>query len=30
MSNLKDLLPFGRQQDFELWVEGLREAGLPD
>ncbi len=30
LSNLKDLLPFGRQQDFDLWAEGLRRAGLPE
>jgi hypothetical protein len=30
MSNLKDLLPFERQQDFDLWAEGLRRAGLPE
>jgi len=30
VSNLKDLLRFERQKDFDLWIEGLREAGLPE
>ena len=30
ISNLRDSLPFGRQEDFDRWVEGLRKAGLPE
>ena len=30
LSNLKELLPFERPQDFDLWAEGLRRAGLPE
>jgi adenylate cyclase len=30
ISNLKDFLPFGRQEDFDRWAEGLRKAGLPE
>jgi TolB-like protein len=30
MSNLRDVLPFKRPQDFDLWAEGLRKAGLPE
>ena len=30
LSNLKELLPFLRQEDFDRWAEGLREAGLPE
>ena len=30
LSNLKDLLPFGREQDFDLWAEGLKKAGVPE
>ncbi len=30
LSNLKDLLPFRRPQDFGRWREALRRAGLPD
>jgi tetratricopeptide (TPR) repeat protein len=30
ISNLKDLLPSRRREDFEKWVEGLRRAGLPE
>jgi TolB-like protein/class 3 adenylate cyclase len=30
LSNLKDLLPFGRQEDFDRWADGLRKAGLPE
>jgi TolB-like protein len=30
LSNLKDLLPFRRPQDFDRWAEGLRKAGLPE
>ena len=30
MSNLKDFLPFARQEDFDRWAEGLRKAGLPE
>jgi tetratricopeptide (TPR) repeat protein len=29
-SNLKGLFPIRRSQDFELWSEGLRKAGLPE
>ena len=29
LSNLKAPIPFGRDQDFDRWVEGLRQAGLP-
>jgi hypothetical protein len=29
-SNLKDLWPFRRAEDFEIWSYGLRKAGLPD
>ena len=30
LSNLKDLLPIRRPQDFDRWAEGLRKAGLPE
>ncbi|HTZ67611.1 MAG TPA: adenylate/guanylate cyclase domain-containing protein [Roseiarcus sp.] len=30
ISNLSDFLPFGRQEDFDRWAEGLRKAGLPE
>ena len=30
LSNLKDLLPFRRTQDFKRWAEGLGKAGLPE
>ena len=30
LSNLRDLLPFRRTQDYERYVEGLRLAGLPE
>jgi tetratricopeptide (TPR) repeat protein len=30
MSNLKDLLPILRPEDFERWAGGMRKAGLPD
>jgi hypothetical protein len=30
LSNLRDFLPFRREQDFALWAEGLRLAGLPE
>jgi hypothetical protein len=30
LSNLKDLHPFRRPEDFAHWVEGLRIAGLPE
>ena len=30
ISNLKDLLPFARHEDFDRWAEGLRRAGLPE
>jgi tetratricopeptide (TPR) repeat protein len=30
ISNLKDLLPTRRQEDFARWAEGLRRAGLPE
>jgi adenylate cyclase len=30
MSNLKDLLPIRRSEDFERWAQGMRKAGLPD
>ena len=29
LSNLKDLIPFRRPDDFERWAEGLQKAGLP-
>jgi TolB-like protein len=29
-SNLKDLWPFRRPEDFATWSDGLRKAGLPD
>jgi hypothetical protein len=29
-SNLKDWLPIRRQEDFALFADGLRKAGLPD
>ena len=29
-SNLKDLWPFRRPEDFAIWSDGLRKAGLPD
>jgi TolB-like protein/class 3 adenylate cyclase len=30
LSNLKDVFPFERPQDFARWSEGLRLAGLPE
>jgi tetratricopeptide (TPR) repeat protein len=30
ISNLKEFLPFGRQEDFGPWADGLRRAGLPE
>ena len=30
LSNLKDLLPIKRPEDFARWSEGLRLAGLPE
>ena len=30
ISNLKDLLPIRRAEDFDRWAEGLRKAGLPE
>jgi hypothetical protein len=30
ISNLSDLIPFSREQDFAKWTDGLRKAGLPD
>ena len=30
ISNLKELLPIRRPQDFDRWADGLRRAGLPE
>jgi tetratricopeptide (TPR) repeat protein len=30
MSNIKDLLPLRRDEDFAKWAEALRSAGLPE
>ena len=30
ISNLKDLYPLRRTEDFDRWAEGLRKAGLPE
>jgi tetratricopeptide (TPR) repeat protein len=30
ISNLKDLWPIRRAEDFDRWAEGLRKAGLPE
>jgi hypothetical protein len=30
ISNLANLLPFRRAEDFNRWAEGLQKAGLPD
>ena len=30
LSNLHELLPFRRPEDFARWAEGLRLAGLPE
>lgn len=30
LTNLKDLFPISRSEDFAKWSEGLRRAGLPD
>ena len=30
LSNLKDLVPIRRPEDFERWADGLRKAGLPE
>ncbi|MBV9702478.1 MAG: adenylate/guanylate cyclase domain-containing protein [Methylobacteriaceae bacterium] len=30
LSNLKDLIPIRRREDFDRWAEGLRKAGLPE
>jgi hypothetical protein len=29
ISNLKDLWPIRRAEDFDRWADGLRKAGLP-
>ena len=30
LSNLKDLYPIRRAEDFDRWTEALRKAGLPE
>ncbi len=30
VSNIKELLPLRRPEDFDRWAEGLRKAGLPE
>ena len=30
LSNLKDLFPIRRPDDFDRWVDGMRKAGLPE
>jgi len=30
LSNLPDLLPFRRRQDFNKWADALSKAGLPE
>jgi hypothetical protein len=30
LSNLPELLPFRRSEDFARWADGLRRAGLPE
>jgi tetratricopeptide (TPR) repeat protein len=30
LSNLKDVFPIRRAEDFDRWAEGMRRAGLPD
>jgi tetratricopeptide (TPR) repeat protein len=30
LSNVRDLAPLRRPEDFERWAEGLRKAGLPE
>jgi hypothetical protein len=30
LSNLKDLFPIRRHEDFAKWEEGMRKAGLPE
>jgi hypothetical protein len=30
LSNLKDLFPIRRAEDFVRWEEGMRRAGLPE
>ena len=30
ISNLKELFPIRRTEDFDRWTEGLRKAGLPE
>jgi hypothetical protein len=30
LSNLRELVPFRRSEDFSSWSEGLRKAGLPE
>jgi hypothetical protein len=30
LSNLKDLIPFRRREDFDRWYDGLKKAGLPE
>jgi hypothetical protein len=30
VSNLKDLWPFRRPEDFATWADGLRKAGSPE
>ena len=30
ISNLKDLFPIRRAEDFDRWTEGMRKAGLPE
>ena len=30
ISNIRDSIPFKRKEDIELWVDGLRKAGVPE
>lgn len=30
ITNIRESIPFNRPEDVELWVDGLREAGLPE
>ena len=30
IAKVRNAFPFGREEDLELWIEGLRKAGLPE
>jgi hypothetical protein len=30
VEKIRDKTPFSREEDMELWLEGLRKAGVPE